>query len=100
MLAGIKSSLGVEPEKKSVFGATGDKLKAAGSKLAAGEIPTFQDESAFAKCCPNLSMKQVCLLQFYLVQMTFTSFLIIIYSSISLRSDDWPIMASHRNFLL
>ena len=78
MLAGIKSSLGVEPEKKSVFVATGDKLKAAGSKLAAGEIPTFQDESAFAKCCPNLSMKQVCLLEFHLVQMTFTSFFIII----------------------
>ena len=67
MLAGIKSSLGVETEKKSVFGATGDKLKAAGSKLAAGEIPTFQDESAFSKCCPNLTMKQVCLYDFYVV---------------------------------
>lgn len=81
MLAGINKSLGVEPEKKSTFsldsikkslgvepekkksvldmGATGDKLKAAGNKLAAGEIPTFTEESAFSKCCPNLTMQQV-----------------------------------------
>lgn len=62
MLAGINKSLGIaEPEKKSVFnlGATGDKLKAAGNKIAAGEVPTFTEESAFSKCCPNLTMKQV-----------------------------------------
>ena len=79
MLAGINKTLGVETEKKSVFNvgsikkslgipesekkgvmsSAGDKFKAAGNKIAAGEIPTFQEESAFAKCCPNLSMKQV-----------------------------------------
>lgn len=77
MLAGINKTLGVETEKKSSFdvgsikkslgisekkgvmSSTGDKLKAAGNKLAAGEVPTFQEESAFAKCCPNLTMKQV-----------------------------------------
>lgn len=61
-LDSIKKSLGVEPEKKKSvldMGATGDKLKAAGNKLAAGEIPTFTEESAFSKCCPNLTMQQV-----------------------------------------
>lgn len=76
MLAGINKTLGVESEKKSSFdvgsikkslgierksvlSSTGDKLKAAGNKIVAGEVPTFQEESAFAKCCPNLTMKQV-----------------------------------------
>ena len=62
MLAGIKESLGVaEPKKTSMFsmGSTGDKFKAAGNRLAAGEVPTFTEESAFSKCCPNLTMRQV-----------------------------------------
>lgn len=72
MLAGIKSSLGVQTEKKGVLGATGDKLKAVGTKLAAGEIPSFTDESAFAKCCPNLTMKQVGLREVNAEKVTFT----------------------------
>lgn len=85
MLAGIKESMGGEPEKKSsmfsmgsdtsdkksvfsmggesskksIFGSTGDRFKAAGNKIAAGEMPTLQEESAFAMCCPNLTMRQV-----------------------------------------
>ena len=61
-LSSMKKSMGIsEPEKKGVIdlGSMGEKLKAGGNKLAAGEMPTFTEESAFSKCCPNLTMTQV-----------------------------------------
>ena len=68
MFSGLSKSLnmGGEAEAKPTFnlGATGEKFNQAASKLANGEIPTFQEESAFAKCCPNLTFRQVwCLLK-------------------------------------
>lgn len=51
----------------SMFGATkqpstvetlGAKLNTAASQVASGEVPTFTEESAFSKCCPNLTYKQ------------------------------------------
>ena len=60
MIAGLKESLGVAPAaKKGMLSSVGDKFKAAGDRLSAGEVPTFTEESAFSKCCPNLTMRQV-----------------------------------------
>ena len=62
MFAGLSKSMnmGAEEEKpKFNLGATGEKFNQAATKLANGEIPTFTEESAFAKCCPNLTFRQV-----------------------------------------
>jgi hypothetical protein len=36
----------------------GNKLSTAATQVASGQVPTFTEESAFHKCCPNLSYKQ------------------------------------------
>lgn len=49
-----------EPEPSGFnLGVTGQKFNLAATKLANGEIPSLTEESAFAKCCPNLTFKQV-----------------------------------------
>jgi hypothetical protein len=53
----FKKSLGLE--KKTTIGKISDNFNSTGTKLAAGQVPTFTEESAFSKCCPNLTMKQV-----------------------------------------
>jgi DUF438 domain-containing protein len=57
MMESFKKSMGLE--KKSTIATIGDNFTKTGNKLAAGEVPTFTEESAFTKCCPNLTMKQV-----------------------------------------
>jgi hypothetical protein len=53
----FKKSLGLE--KKTTISKISDNFTSTGNKLAAGQVPTFTEESAFSKCCPNLTMKQV-----------------------------------------
>ena len=36
----------------------GNKLSTAATQVASGQVPTFTEESAFHKCCPNLTYKQ------------------------------------------
>jgi hypothetical protein len=36
----------------------GANFQVAANKLANGELPSFTEESAFTKCCPNLTFKQ------------------------------------------
>jgi hypothetical protein len=62
MFAGLSKSMNIssEPEPSGFnLGATGQKFNAAATKLANGEMPSLTEESAFAKCCPNLTFKQV-----------------------------------------
>ena len=62
MFAGLSKSMNMGEEKEAPMfnlGATGEKFNLAANKLANGEIPTFTEESAFAKCCPNLTFRQV-----------------------------------------
>ena len=42
-----------------MFQSTGDNSSGFGLKLPDGTPGMFQEESAFAKCLPNLSFKQV-----------------------------------------
>ena len=46
-------------EKPSTAQAIQTKLSSAATQVAAGEVPTFTEESAFNKCFPNLTYKQV-----------------------------------------
>ncbi len=46
-------------EKPSTAQAIQTKLSSAATQVAAGEVPTFTEESAFHKCCPSLTYKQV-----------------------------------------
>ena len=62
MFSGISKSMNMssEPETSTFnMGATGEKFSNAASKIAKGEIPTFTEESAFSKCFPNLTFRQV-----------------------------------------
>ena len=63
MFAGMAKSMNTsaEPEGPSFnLGATGTKFNLVATKLANGEMPTLTEESAFSKCLPNLTFKQVC----------------------------------------
>jgi hypothetical protein len=63
MFAGMTKSMGgnAEPEGPSFnLGSTGTKFNLVANKLANGEMPTLTEESAFSKCLPNLTFKQVC----------------------------------------
>ena len=77
MFAGLTKSMGAEPEKPTFnLGATGQKFNQAATKLANGEIPTFTEESAFAKCCPNLTFRQVSLHSNFKIYFVIISFLL------------------------
>ena len=45
-------------EKQTTTQVIQSKLNIAASSVANGELPTFTEESAFSKCCPNLTYKQ------------------------------------------
>jgi hypothetical protein len=49
-----------DSQPQSTASALGAKLSTAASQVANGELPTFTEESAFTKCCPNLTYTQVC----------------------------------------
>ena len=55
----FKSFFGGGSQPQSTASAIGTKLSTAASQVANGELPTFTEESAFTKCCPNLTYKQV-----------------------------------------
>jgi hypothetical protein len=69
MFAKMKQSMKGEEEvtnpmfKNINMGGTSQNMGAnfsvAANKLANGELPSFTEESAFTKCCPNLTFKQV-----------------------------------------
>ena len=45
-------------EIPSTTATIGAKLNTAAAAVAAGEVPTFTEPSAFDKCCPGLTYKQ------------------------------------------
>ena len=60
MLASISKSFGGESsENAGGLGAVGNKFNQAANQIANGQLPTFAEEPACAKMCPNLTFRQV-----------------------------------------